>query len=571
MRLTNTYGTQVARQSNTYGVDDKFVEYPLKVLNGDIVAGELVRLQCKRYLSFFSRDDIYFDEEKADRPVRFISKLKHWESAQFYGKPFILQDWQKFIIHSIYGWIRKDNNTRLARQAYVEISRKNGKTSLAAALALYALLADGEPGAEVDLVAPSSSQSHIALNAAQNYGKSINKHGILKYRNSDILCKVTNSKLRVMSSDSKYNDGFNSSTAIIDEFHAFRDSAIYNLILSSTGARMQPLIFMITTSGFDLYSYCKQFRDMCIEILKGLKTDDTIFPFIYEMDTEDKIEDEHNWKKCCPSLDITVSKTYMREQLVKMKNLPSEEVPIKTKVFNTWCSTRSVWLSEEKIQAASEQFNIIDIFNNCQSAQVYMGIDLASVYDLTSITLLLKTQDDQYYFDTYLFLPEETIATSVHKDKYRAWVQSGHIISTPGNCCDYDYVLGKIIELNNSIPIQQIAYDQWNASQFVINCIEQGLPMKPYAQNLGSFNRPTREFERLLALGKVHINDNPVVRWCFSNSTLKHDKINDNVKPIKSAAGEGVDLSKIDAVITILESLGIMLLETQPPSYFEAV
>ena len=379
------------RLENIYGVDDRFVSYPLAVLNGTIVAGELIKLQCKRYLDLFSRDDLYFDPDKAEKPIKFISKLKHWESSQHCGKPFILQDWQKFLIYAVYGWIRKDNDTRLIRQAYLQISRKNGKTSLAAALALSALIGDGEPGASVDIVAPSSAQSHIALTAAQNYGASINKHGILKYRNSDILFKHTNSRLKVLSSDSKYNDGFNTSTGIIDEFHAFRDNAIFNLITSSMGARKQPLLLLITTSGFDLYSHCKAYRDVCIEILKGLKTDDTILPLIYELDDDKEVEDENCWKKCCPSLDITVSKEYMREQLTKMKNMPSERVPILTKTFNVWCSSSSTWIPKESIEDATEDFDLAEVFNSCDVAQITAGIDLAATYDLTTLSIMIRT------------------------------------------------------------------------------------------------------------------------------------------------------------------------------------
>lgn len=552
-------------------IDPKFLDYPTKVINGEIVAGELIKLTCKRYLSLFERDDIYFDPERAERPIKFISKLRHWQGMQFVGKSFELQDWQKFLIYAIYGWIKKSDNTRLIRQAYIQISRKNGKTSLCAALGLYALIADNEPGASVDIVAPSSAQSHIALTAAQNYGATINKHGILKYRNSDILFKHTNSRLKVLSSDSKYNDGFNTSTGIIDEFHAMRDSSLYNLITSSMGARKQPLLFLITTAGFDLYSYCKQYHDMCIDILKGLKTDDTVFPLIYEIDENDDIEDTSNWKKCCPALDITVSVEYMKDQLQKAKNLPSETVPILTKTFNKWCSSSSIWIPEEHITNASEHFDIFDIYQQSDIAYAYAGIDLASNYDLTSLTIMLRV-DNEYYFKTYCFLPETSLSDNVNKDKYRDWSKHGYLEITPGNVTDYDYVLAKLVDINEKIPLTNIAYDNWNSSQFVISCTEQGLPMKPYAQTLGSFNKPTREFERLLAKGNVHLEYNPIVNWCFSNATLKIDKVNNNAKPIKSGVQKsGNQPGKIDAVITILESLGIMLNDPNMSPYFEVL
>lgn len=558
--------------SNTYGVDDRFVSYPIAVLNGTIKAGELVKLTCQRFLSFFQRDDIYFDPERAERPIKFISKLKHWEGSQFVGKQFELQEWQKFLVYAIYGWIKKSDDTRLVRQAYIQISRKSGKTSLCAALGLYSLVGDGEPGAQVDIVAPSSSQSHIALNAAQNYAMTINKHRIFKLRNSDILFNHTNSKLRVMSSDSKYGDGFNSSTAIIDEFHAFRDSSIFNLITSSMGARRQPLLFLITTAGFDLYSHCKKYRDMCVDILKGLKTDDTIFPLIYEMDEEDNWENPDNWVKCCPALGVTVNKGYMAEQMTKAKNMPSEEAAIKTKTFNMWVSSCSIWLPDDKIVHASEHFDIYDVFENCGSAFIYAGIDLASNFDMTCVTILLRTDNEEYYFKTHCFLPESSLTDSINKDKYRQWVKEGYLEVTPGNVTDYDYVLAKMLEINERLPITQIAYDTWNSSQFSINATQAGLPMMPYGQTLGNFNRPTKEFERLLSKGKVHLEYNPIVNWCFSNATLKIDKVNGNCKPVKSGSKASRDEEgKIDCCITILEALGAFLNDPVSESFFEAV
>lgn len=557
--------------TNTYGVDDKFVDYPLKVLNGEIIAGELIKLQCKRYLDLFSRDDLYFDCERAQRPIKFISHLKHWESSQYCGKPFELQDWQCFLIHNIFGWIKKSDNTRLIRQTYIELSRKCGKTSLCAALALYTLVADNEPGASVDIVAPSSSQSHIAFRAASNYGLTINKHKIFKFRNSDILFDHTRSRLRVMSSDSKYGDGFNSSVAIMDEFHAFRDNAIFNLITSSMGARKQPLLLLITTAGFNLYSHCKAYRDMCIEILKGLKTDDTILPLIYELDGDKEVEDENCWKKCCPSLDITVSKEYMREQLTKMKNMPSERVPILTKTFNVWCSSSSTWIPKESIEDATEDFDLTEVFNSCDVAQVTAGIDLAATYDLTTLSIMIRTNPGDYYFRTWCFLPESALNDAFNKELYRQWSREGHLILTSGNVTDYDYVLKQLLDINDKLPIQYIAYDSYNSSQFIINCTEHGLPVKPFGQSLGNFSRATKEFERLIGLGKIHIHNNPIVRWCFENATLKTDH-NDNVKPIKSGKHkDGLNPAKIDCVISMLEALGIYLNDPTANPYFEVL
>ena len=542
------------KYKNIYGVDDKFVSYPIKVLNGDIVAGKLVKLACKRYLSFFSRKDLFFDEDKADKPVRFIAKLKHWQGSQFVGKPFVLQDWQAFLCHAIYGWHRKDTGKRLTRYAYIQVSRKCGKTSLCSALCLYALMADNEAGAEVDVVAPSREQSRISFKSATNYAKSINRHSILKFRGNDISFNATNSRLRIMSSDANFSDGFNPSFALLDEYHAFKDNDIYNLLVSGQGMREQPLMIAITTAGFNLYAPCYEYRQMCVDILRGTKTDDTIFSLIYELDEGDDINDKTTWKKCCPALDITVSAAFMQDQLTKAKNNPSDEVAILTKTFNKWCKSQQTWLPESLLLKNSQKLTLEWLKEHTDSYG-YIGVDLASVSDLSAVTLLLKSKD-KYYTKTWVFCPEIALEESVNKELYKTWRRMGYLNVTGGDVQDYDAITQLIMEIDKVIPIVHLGYDTWNATQWAIQCTEAGMPMNPYSQSLGSFNRPTKEFERLLKSGKIVLDDNPCVRWMFSNATIKTDPINENCKPVKSGNNPN---NKIDGVISNLMALGIYL------------
>ena len=274
-------------------IDNKYKQYAQDVIDGKIIAGELIRLACVRYLSWFNRDDIYFDTEKAERPIKFIAKLKHF-TGKFKGQPFILQDWQKFMIYNIFGWIRKDNGTRLIRNAYIQISRKCGKTSLASAIGLYGLIADNEAGAEVTTVAPSKEQSRIAFKNASSYLESINKFSFFKALRNEIRFDRTKSRFRIMSSDANFGDGFNPSIAIIDEYHAMKDNDIPNVLISGMGMRTQPLMLYITTAGTNLFGPCKKYRDMCEEIMRGVKQDDTVFALIYELDKDDDVEDKNS-------------------------------------------------------------------------------------------------------------------------------------------------------------------------------------------------------------------------------------------------------------------------------------
>lgn len=542
-------------------IDPKYTRYALDVISGKIIACEMVILACKRFISWFDRDDIYFDQEMAERPVKFIAKLKHF-TGKFKGQPFILQDWQKFLVYNIFGWIRKDTNTRLIRNAYIQISRKCGKTSLASAIGLYGLIADGEAGAEVTCVAPSAEQSKIAFRNASSFLESINKFKFFKALRGEIRFDRTKSRFRIMSSDSSFGDGFNPSIAIIDEYHAMKNNDIPNVLISGMGMRTQPLMLYITTAGFDLFSPCKKYRDMCEEILRGVKTDDTIFALVYELDKNDDIEDSKVWKKCCPSLDITVTDDYMRQQLTMMKNNPSDEVPILTKTFNKWCQSSESWLPYSLILENTKKVDMTTIPDNTYAI---LGVDLAAVSDLTCLSCCYNV-DGIFYFKTWIFIPEVALEESPNKSMYKEWQKDGLIEVTPGNATDYDYVLNKILEINKYVKVVKVMYDSWNATQFTENAIQQRVKMEPFSQSLGNFNRPTKEFERLLRLGKIVIDDNEAVRWCFSNCTLKVDN-NDNSKPVKA----GTKHQKIDPVISMLEALGGMISTTFFKSFFTAI
>ena len=544
-------------------VDSKFTEYAEDVLSGRIIAGELVRLCCQRFMDWFNRDDLYFDEEAAERPVKFISHLKHVR-GDFVGQRFILQDWQKFLVYNVFGWKNKYTKKRQIHTAYIQISRKCGKTSLAAALGLYGLIADNEAGSEVLTVAPSRTQSGIAFKCATEYLETINKHNLFNYNRNEIRFPKRHAKFQILSSDSKFGDGFNTHIGIVDEYHAFSNNDIPELIESGMAMRSQPLMIMITTAGFDLLSPCKQYRDMCDDILHKLKTDDTIFPLIYELDEDDDIEDRTVWKKCCPSLGLTVGIDHMESRLLKMKNSPSDEVAILTKTFNKWCSSADSWLPNSLLVENSEKIDL-NMFKDDPNLFTILGIDLASVSDLTSVAMCFN-YNDKFYFKSWYFLPEIALDESPNKTLYHNWRRTGELIVTPGNATDYTYVLSKILEINKIIPVFKVEYDTWNASQFTEMAVQERVKMDPFSQSLGNFNRPTKEFERLLRLGKIVIDDNEITRWCFGNCTIKTDW-NDNVKPVKGNSKYG----KIDGVIAILQSLGGMLYTPSLKHFFTVV
>lgn len=525
-----------------------YYHYVEDVLNGKIVVGELIKLACQRFKDDLQREDIYFKESVVDKAINFIGTFKHFMGKSS-GKPFKLENWQQFIIANIVGWYWKENHTRRFTSSYIEVSRKNGKTALAAALCLYYLIADGEDGAEVDLAANSKEQAKIAFEFCSNFSKQLDPKGkYLKPYRDNVQFALNNSKLKVFSADDSKLDGFNASFGLIDEYHAAKNSKVRDVIKSSMGMRNNPHLCTITTAGFDKTLPCYKLRSTSIEILNKLKTDDSMFIAIYSLDDKDDWTDKDNWVKCTPNLNVTVTSKYIKEQVQSAINNPSEEVGVKTKTLNLWCDVADVWLPESYIVKASKEIHLED-FRDCEC---YIGVDLSATSDLTAVSYLIE-KDNIYYFKTDYYLPESALRDKPDRETYKLWKQQGLITITTGNVTDYDYITNDIVAASNILNIQKIGYDKWNATQWAIHATEIGLPLEEYPQTMGNFNRPTKELERLILSGNTVIDNNEITRWCFRNVELKSD-YNGNVKPNK-----GIKAKKIDGVIAIIQALGMYL------------
>lgn len=525
-----------------------YYHYVEDVLNGKIVVGELIKLACQRFKDDLQREDIYFNESVVDKAINFIGTLKHFMGKSS-GKHFKLENWQQFIIANIVGWYWKDGNTRRFTSSYIEVSRKNGKTALAAALCLYYLIADGEDGAEVDLAANSKEQAKIAFEFCSSFSKQLDPKGkYLKPYRDNVQFALNNSKLKVFAADDSKLDGFNASFGLIDEYHAAKNSKVRDVIKSSMGMRNNPHLCTITTAGFDKTLPCYKLRSTSIEILNKLKTDDSMFIAIYSLDDKDNWTDKDNWVKCTPNLNVTVTSKYIKEQVQSAINNPSEEVGVKTKTLNLWCDVADVWLPESYIVRASKDIHLED-FRDCEC---YIGVDLSATSDLTAVSYLIE-KDNIYYFKTDYYLPESALVDKPDRETYKLWKQQGLITITAGNVTDYDYITNDIVAASNILNIQKIGYDKWNATQWAIHATEIGLPLEEYPQTMGNFNRPTKELERLILSGNTVIDNNEITRWCFRNVELKSD-YNGNVKPNK-----GIKSKKIDGVIAIIQALGMYL------------
>lgn len=542
----------------------KYKQYAEDIVNEKMVSCRYIKLAAQRYLSWFDREDIQFRPDKADHVVNFIEKLKHFQQP-FAGKPFLLESWQKWFLYGIYGWYYTDTDDRVIKHIILDCGRKTGKSMLAAAMSLYAML-EGGYGIECDIVANTRAQAKILFDMCVGISKRMDpKRKHLRQTINRIKYDKKESFIQVLASEAASLDGYGSYFYVEDEFHAATDTKLFDVLASSQGARHNPLSMIVTTAGYNLTGpYYTEIRKGLIDMLEGVVENDSLFGLIYTLDEGDDYHDPAVWKKANPNLGVTVPESYIRDRIENIKTNPLSEIDVITKTMNQWVQSKETWITDETVMKSFEKLDL----NKLKGELAFGGIDLASVSDETAVNLMFPPNPErEYYPDKYIFysrayLPEDALVTSPNADFYKKAKMAGHLYTTPGNVTDYDFILRDLIDFNNEYVLEKVAYDAYNSSQFVINAQDSGLMMEPFAQGLGSFNRATKEFERLILSGKIVIDGNVVTRWNFANVVIKEDN-NFNQKPIKSNKQQ-----KIDIVIAMLQSLGIYLLS---PRYAFAV
>ena len=548
--MTELPKLNIIKKKSNYDISKLYNQYCEDVLNDNITANKWIKLACKRYKSWFDRDDIWFDEADVDLKIRFMQKMKH-SKGEFEGQNFILYPYQAWIVANIVGWKHQDTNERVINTALLMLSRKAGKTFFASALLLAIILTDKERGAEGYMIANSSQQAGIAFSHAKDQCSSLDPNGKIfsRYR-SQIRINLLNSSIQILSAETSRLDGLSPSVFIVDEYHASKTAENYNILRTGQGARKNPLGIIISSAGFLLgpeYPLYAEWEN-ATDVLQGTKRQDTLFAAIYQLDVDDQWDDESCWIKANPTLGGSISYKFLREQVEQAKNNPSQEVSIKTKNFNIWCSSEVTWIPREDLLAHTEKFDI-NFFKD-DEYYCYGGVDLGSISDMTAVAFMVK-KNDKYYFKCYMYIPQGALNKSKNQDLYHKWIKEGYLKVTNSERMNYEEVVGDILEFNKDIPIYEIAYDAYNASTFTRSCSEEGLVMTRFSQTKGNFNLATKEFERRLYNGDIVIDDNPIIRWCFANAMLEYDKF-ENCKPVKGSGS----LNKIDAVIAILEAFG---------------
>ena len=537
----------------------EYYKYIEDVRTGRIKTCLYIKQMVERLEKMKQREDLYFDEAAVKECFEFIRQIKHF-AGKSAGKNFDLMPWQKWVVGSVIGIKHRDTGFRVCREMFLLISRKNGKTSLIAALSLYMLIADGEASPSIGCVASSRDQARLLFEMAQQFGKSLDpKEQHLKNYRNYIKFTPNNGEFKVFSSDSSNLDGLSLSCAILDEGHAQKDNLLYSVLKSSMGFRQQPLMVQITTCGFLLDGYpCFETYKVSIEILAGVKEQDEFFPFLYMLDPDDDWQDEENWVKCNPCLDITITREYLRDQMRAALNDSTQEVPIKTKNFNIWMSSAMQWIPQEIVASCMQKKIEVEDFAGWPCT---IGMDLGSVSDFTSFSALWVLEG-KFYFKTWTFLPEATLPEHPDRLLYERFIKEGSMIITDGNCTNYDFICAKIGEISQICPIDAIYTDAWNATSTMITLTNMGFNVIPFSQSIGHFNAPTKSMEKHIRDGEAVIDRSQNVLWQFGNAELTMDH-NGNQKVTKGTGmggskggGSGRQRKKVDSVISMTTALG---------------
>ena len=483
-----------------------------------------------------------YDKDKAQHAVTFINCLKHTK-GKWRGVPFELLGWQDKIIRDIYGTVKEDGY-RQYNTAYIEIPKKNGKSELAAAVALLMTCGDNEWGAEVYGCASDRQQASIVFDVAVDM---VDQCPALKKRIKPVMSVKrlvyypTNSFYQVLSAEAYTKHGLNVHAVVFDELHAQPNRNLYDVMTKGSGdARTQPLFFLITTAGNDRNSICYEVHQKAKDILSGRKIDPTFYSAIYGIEDTDDWANEENWYKANPSLGHTIAIEKVRAAFQSAKENLAEENLFRQLRLNQWVKQSVRWMQMDRWDECAFPIDL----NSLRGRVCYGGLDLSSTTDITAFVLVFPSRDDTEKFIVlpFFWIPEENLATRVRRDHvpYDIWQQQGYIKTTEGNVVHYGFIEAFIEELNTIYNIKEIAFDRWGAVQMVQNLEGMGFTVVPFGQGYKDMSPASKEIMKLTLEKNISHGGNPVYRWMMDNIYIKTDPAG-NIKPDKEKSTERID------------------------------
>ena len=528
---------------------DPVTTYAQDVLAGRQVAGRWVRLACERHLRDMDRagsDEFpyVFDPRKAERVFAFFGFCRHVKGP-LAGQPLELMPWQQFIIGSIFGWVHRETGLRRYRKAYVQVARGNGKSTLLSGLGLYMLMADGEAGAEVYATATKREQARIVYDAARMMA--IRSPDLLKRLEpgkAEMIYPATGGRFVPLSKDTKSLDGLNPHLGIIDEYHAHPTREMYDLLVSAMGKRLQPLLFIITTAGFDLASPCYEEYQYLTKVLEGELDNEQYFAYIAQLDPDDNPQDESTWIKANPLLAATeAGMEYLRGELQAALDIPSQMRSFLTKNLNMWVDQREegyMPMDRWRACAAGPENPMPDLAGR----ECYIGVDLSAKIDLTSVGVVFPLGGGRFAVLSHSFIPEERLRQRLKTDRvpYDAWARMGWLTVIPGAVVDQgaiiEWIEQKVAE--NGWRVKEICVDPWNATQFAVELQRRGYTVVEITQGIRTLSEPTKDFRERVLRGEIIHDGSPVLTWAMSNAIERSDH-NGNIMLDKAKSRERID------------------------------
>ena len=511
--------------------------------------------------SLSKKNDYYFDKQSAERAVAFIeTHIRHCK-GELAGKLFILEEWQKKdLIEPIFGWKHKETGLRKYRSVYCEIARKNGKSSLGAAIGLYLLFADSELGSEIFSCAGDRAQASIIFDLAKRMiqqDKALSSKAKV-FRNA-ITFPSKGNTYKVLSADASLQHGHNPNGILFDELHTQKSRELYDTMVTGTGARTQPLLFTMTTAGSSKTdgNICWEVHEYARKVKEGIINDDTFLPVLYAAETEDDIQDPATWRKANPNLGVSITEDYLKNEAKRAAELPSYENTFKRLHLNIWTTAVSKWISDS---VWMENYEDIDM-ESLKGQKCWGGLDLASTMDLSSLVLYFPMEEQKDVVLVFFWCPEASAELRGRKYKlpYDEWIADGYIKATEGDVQDYEYIRKDINEIIELYDLQSIAYDRWNSSQLIIQLAQQdGIPMSQFGQGYRSMSAPCKELEKLVLKKQLNHLNNPVLRWQCENVQLQTDPAQ-NIKINKAKSSE-----KVDGMVALVMALGEMMTDESP-------
>lgn len=568
-------------------VEDKTVhpttQYALDVVEGRQVAGTSEMLACKRHLADLERQDTegfpwVFDEEKANRIFTWFNFCVHLEGPKA-GQPVKLEPFQQFDLGSIFGWVHKDTGFRRFEKAYLQMGRKNGKSTIMSGVALYLMAGDREENPAVFCAAVDKEQARIIYRAAKAMAqKSPDIRKRLKIRDYEISHISRGGQLRALSKETKNKDGLNPSGAILDEYHAHPTSEIYDLLWTAWGQRSQALMVIITTAGFEVENNpCHKEYLLCKQILTKIVTNERYFVSIRELDKGDDEHDPKNWIKANPLRASTP------EGLEKLKQQHDEAFDSQdaAKIRSFRVKILNVWVNEKNdgyIGPYLEKWKSLviprkEFWELVRGRSCAVGSDLSKKIDLTGCGFVFVLDDGRVAISSMGFIPEDAVARHEKTDRveYRDWIRNGWVMETQGDVTDYQYIKTFLFdqELEYGIKIFEFCYDPYNATHFANEMTEEGYTCVEIRQGVRTLSEPTKLFRELIMNGKIVHDGNPCLTWCLDNAVVVQDN-NENIKLSKKNVSDNQRIDLLAAVINAMVRLQALQDATNFSNYIKS-